>query len=225
MKIKFSEFTCIVSSGPTREWLDPVRYISNASTGLMGYNIAKEALSKFKKTIYVCGPVCKEYQYLDGAENITVEKTEEMFEEIKKNLCSNCVLIKAAAPLDFKFKKFIPTKIKKNQLDKINYDFENSIDILLEIKKIAPLYKNFLRVGFAAQTENIENEAKEKLLKKELDLICANKVFKQDSGFGENESSMILLNKNGDKKEIGKSTKNKLAKELWEYIENQSWFE
>ncbi len=223
MNAHLTQYKCIVTSGPTREWLDPVRYISNASTGSMGFHIAKTALKYFQNVVYVCGPVCEKYQHIEGAQSFQIETTQEMFDILEKQISSNCLLIQAAAPLDFKPKTFEKNKIKKKKHPTLLCEFERNIDILKELEQLSFKYENFLRIGFAAETENLREEALSKLHSKNLDLICANQVYKQDVGFGENKNSLLLISKNGLSKHFETLSKSELALELILFIINANW--
>lgn len=180
----------IVTAGPTIEMLDPVRYISNKSSGKMGYEIAKAAAKRGAYVKLICGP--NKLKDLYGVEHIHINSTEELFEAISTNI-NNCdVLIQAAAPCDYKAKNISNTKIKKSQCD-INFEFVETIDIAKEIGKNKKHDQFF--VGFAAETDNIISNAKLKLKNKNLDMIVANDVSKSDSGFDVDYNTISIIDK------------------------------
>ncbi len=211
--MKKLDYKLIVSSGPTREWIDPVRFISNPSTGRTGWEIASQGMKIFNDVIYISGPVSSKFSIVDGAKNILVDTTEEMACEVYREAGNNCVLIMAAAPADFTARITRDHKIKKTTDEAYSIELIPTKDILKGL--IGHTYSNFIRVGFAAETNDVDNYAKEKLIDKDLDYICANRVFKQKIGFGENNAnSLHVFSRSGWKKDIGPGSKTENAIEL-----------
>ncbi|WP_425448977.1 bifunctional phosphopantothenoylcysteine decarboxylase/phosphopantothenate--cysteine ligase CoaBC [Dethiothermospora halolimnae] len=196
----------LVTAGPTIEAIDPVRYITNRSSGKMGYAIAEEAKNKGAEVILVSGPTNLEKP--SGVKVIDVTTTEEMLMVIKDNLEESDVLIKAAAPLDYKPKEFSKSKIKKND-GNMELEFVRNSDILFEIGKNKG---DKILVGFAAETDNIIENAKNKIKKKNLDFIVANDISKKDVGFISNHNMATIINRKGDIDNYPKMTKSELAK-------------
>lgn len=214
----------IVTSGPTREWIDPVRYLSNASSGKMGHSIAKACLENkgdfFQELVYIAGYTEEAYKIIPGAKNISIGTTLELLDAILRELVSNTILIMAAAPVDFRPKTQFSQKIKKNDNHKFfvlelieNPDILTTISYHIQENQIQNVYK----IGFAAETNNLESNALGKLQKKELDWILANSVG-EGKGFGEVESTLYCYSKEGHSIKIGPYPKNKIAEEIWNRI-------
>lgn len=217
--MKLKEYTLLVGSGPTREWIDPVRYISNASSGKTGWFLAIEGLTRFKKVIYVTGPSDSKFRTVSGAENIQVETTSEMCREILNALDNKMILIMAAAPADFTPLTSEIEKIKKGS-EEITIQLKKTEDILMSVSEKAKVLHDFFSIGFAAETENLLDHAKLKLKKKNLDFICANTVYKYQIGFGDKDNAWIVLGKNGTQIQMGPAPKSVLAAELISFLES-----
>jgi phosphopantothenate---cysteine ligase (CTP) len=206
----------IVTSGPTREWIDPVRYISNASSGKMGFNLAQSAKKLTTNIVYIAGGVDADYAILPEAKCISVETTDDLLRAVLSELEDNTLLIMAAAPADYKPLHPKDQKMKKQLGQKgLTLEFTENPDILKNVsqRKKELTLQNFWTLGFSAETESLEKNAKLKLEAKGLDWIAGNKVGK-DVGFGEVESEITLFFKNGDTIKIGPGTKEMLAEEL-----------
>ena len=201
--VKKKNFKALVTTGPTREYLDPVRYISNESSGKQGYEIAL-ALSRLGiKTTLITGPT-----NLVSRTDIKTKKiisAKEMLEEVKKNLPVD-IAICAAAVADFKPSKKNKNKLKKNQNIFKSIDLENNQDILEYLGKNN---KNRPRivVGFSAETENLNRNATIKLREKNCDLIIANDVSKKDSGFNSDYNRVSIIDGNGNIKVLKRNKK------------------
>lgn len=204
----------IVTSGPTREWMDPVRFLSNPSSGKTGYFLAAQGIALFSEVIYICGPVLPEFRSVEGAENHLVDTTDQMYDAVKKKCGENCLLIMAAAPADFK-PEVSQQKIKKTG-EATTLRLLPTIDILAEAGKMD--YENFIRVGFAAETERIREHALEKMKRKNAHFICANEVFQEERGFASNENTLFVYNRSGQETVIGPARKDNLARILLEYL-------
>lgn len=220
MKTEFDpkDFRIIITSGPTREWIDPVRFISNPSSGKTGFELAKQSIPLFKEVIYISGAVYPQYQTVQNAKNVSVITTQEMAKAVFKELSDYSILIMSAAPADYTVKNISEEKIKKKE-DKIMIELHPTIDILKTIgNSMLNQYKKLILVGFAAETHNIENYAKEKLIKKNIHFICANYVYKNQSGFGNIENQILIFDKWNGKNEIPLSNKEEIAKKILEYL-------
>lgn len=194
----------VISSGPTREWIDPVRFISNASSGKMGFCIAESALDWSDNIVYIRGLTQPEYSNPKGARVISVETTSEMQQAILTEMASNTVLIMAAAPADFRPLLSSEAKIKKEDgTEIISLELTKNPDILVSVsaKVTAEKYANTRLVGFSAETHKLEEHAIGKLQRKNLDYIVGNYVSKEDTGFGDRDTSVTVFGKDGSKKE------------------------
>ena len=212
--VKKKNFKALVTTGPTREYLDPVRYISNESSGKQGYEIAL-ALSRLGiKTTLITGPT-----NLVSRTDIKTKKiisAKEMLEEVKKNLPVD-IAICAAAVADFKPSKKNKNKLKKNQNIFKSINLENNQDILEYLGKNN---KNRPRivVGFSAETENLNKNAIIKLREKNCDLIIANDVSKKDSGFNSDYNRVSIIDGNGNIKVLKRNKKSFIANKIAEVV-------
>ena len=212
--ISKKKLKAIVTSGPTKEYIDPIRYISNNSSGKQGYEIAKSLIKNGIETTLISGPT-----NLPDPKNlklIKVQTGEEMYEETKKNLPVD-IAVCAAAVGDFKISRFQKTKIKKQ--DKINLELEKNRDILNFLSTHNSLRPNLV-IGFAAETNNIIENAEAKISKKHCDWIIANDVSKSEIGFDSdfNEVSIIYKDKNKKNELISKRKKSEIAEEITKRI-------
>jgi len=212
--ISKKKLKAIVTSGPTKEYIDPIRYISNNSSGKQGYEIAKSLIKNGIETTLISGPT-----NLPDPKNlklIKVQTGEEMYEETKKNLPVD-IAVCAAAVGDFKISRFQKTKIKKQ--DKINLELEKNRDILNFLSTHNSLRPNLV-IGFAAETNNIIENAEAKISKKHCDWIIANDVSKSEIGFDSdfNEVSIIYKDKNKKSELISKRKKSEIAEEITKRI-------
>jgi phosphopantothenoylcysteine decarboxylase/phosphopantothenate--cysteine ligase len=183
----------LVTAGPTVEDIDPVRYISNRSSGKMGYAIAHAARNRGANVVLVSGP--SELQFPG---TIRVRTTEEMRRAVLDNAPGVDVVIKAAAPLDFRPKSVAPQKIKKKSAD-LTLDLEPTVDIL---KELGGRKNGAILVGFAAETENHVKNGIEKLKAKNLDLIVVNPVNGPDSAFDSDMNHATVIDASGQTEEI-----------------------
>lgn len=184
----------VVTAGPTIEPLDPVRFITNHSSGKMGYNIAKEAHDRGAEVVLITGP--SNLLPPEGVVVVNVETTQDMFDAVGKYF-NNCdVLIKAAAPLDYKPEVVSPIKIKKKdgEEDFLNLKFIRNPDIAAYYGK---LKDRQIIVGFAAETNNVFEYASEKLEKKNFDFIVANDITEVGAGFRTETNIATIIEKNG----------------------------
>lgn len=181
----------LVTAGATREFLDPVRFISNPSSGKMGYSIARAAWLRGADVTLISAYAEIPHPY--GVKTIEVESSDEMYKEVMLNLKSSNIIIKAAAVSDYKPKSRKNSKIKKSS-DSISVEFIKTKDILKEIG----MQKNgTLVIGFAAETENLEINSKRKLKNKKADLIVANDVSLNGAGFGSDTNTVTIIDSKG----------------------------
>jgi len=192
---KKNKLNAIVTAGPTNEYIDPVRFITNKSSGKQGYEIAKSLSKKGFNTTLISGPTNLEIN--DDINLIKIETAEEMFQATLNNLPAD-VAIFSAAVSDFKVKKASKIKIKKQ--DKLNLELEKNVDILNYVSNHNSLRPQLV-VGFAAETNNLEDYAKKKLNEKNCDWIIANDISNKKIGFDSdfNEVSIFYKDKKIDK--------------------------
>lgn len=204
--------TVLVTAGPTIESIDPFRFISNHSTGTMGYAIATEAAKLGAKVILISGPTA-----LPVPPNVTfipIQSAQEMYEAVISKYDQTNIVIKAAAVADYRPSIAANHKIKKKDGD-LKLELERTTDIL---KELGRLKKNQFLVGFAAETQNIEAYATEKLHTKNLDMIVANDISDANAGFGKNTNIVTIYKKNGKSISLPLLNKSEVAQELFKLI-------
>lgn len=205
-----SSIRCLITAGPTREFIDPVRFISNPSTGKMGFALAEAAVDAGWTVDLVAGPVAREEP--EGAILYPVVTAEEMLHQVDALFDACDVLIMAAAVSDFRPKEPLPRKAKKGEAS-LTVAFERTVDIL---KTVTERKLHQTVVGFAAETDNVESYAREKLESKRLDWIVANEVGQAGAGFAADTNEVLLIGADGSFKQIGPATKSAIAIELIE---------
>ncbi len=216
------ESKIIITGGPTREWFDPIRYISNASSGKMGISLADEAYKISENTLFIHGPISEHLLKGKPYRCMPVESTTDMLDAVLGEIGENSVLIMCAAPADYTPLQKSEEKIKK-QDGELVIRMKRTPDILLNVaenRKSRGL-KNFFVTGFAAETTNTENYAKSKLAAKDLDMICLNDVSKEGAGFGVDTNIMTLFTRTGLKIELPILTKDRTAYEILKQIETE----
>lgn len=205
----------IVTAGPTVESIDPMRYITNRSTGKMGYSIAKEAIERGADVTLVTGPT-----NLTPPQNlkklINIESAEDMYNAVVENLDENQVVIKSAAVADYKPRNYSNKKIKKSD-DDLVICLDRNKDIAYEIGKIK---QDKILVGFAAETNDLIENAKCKVKKKNLDFIVANDLTKEGAGFGVDTNIVKIIDKNGDITEYPKMKKDEVANVILDKVKS-----
>ena len=206
----------VITAGPTREPIDPVRYLSNRSSGKMGYAIAEAALEAGHEVILISGPVCLATP--ERARLVAVTTSDEMHNAVHHHL-SNCdILVMCAAVADYKPAVVLPHKIKKHSATlALALELIPTRDILASLGA-SP--RNFLLVGFAAETNNLEENAQKKLREKHCDIMVANDVSEKDSGMESDENAVTIFCQNGEKKEISRTSKKNIARELVKIFSN-----
>ncbi|PFO05938.1 bifunctional phosphopantothenoylcysteine decarboxylase/phosphopantothenate--cysteine ligase CoaBC [Bacillus sp. AFS076308] len=204
--------TVIITAGPTREKIDPVRFISNHSSGKMGYALAEESVKQGARVILVSGPVSLSAP--QGVELVKVESAEDMYQAVLKYFDTADVVIKTAAVADYRPKVTFDHKVKKQAGD-TNIELERTNDILFELGQRKT---NQLLVGFAAETDHLEEYAKKKLLNKNADMIVANNVKTEGAGFGTDTNIVTLFKRYGEVISLPLMSKNEVAVKIIEEI-------
>ena len=212
---KNKKLKALVTAGPTNEYIDPVRFITNKSSGKQGYEIAKCLRDNGFDTTLISGKTS--IKPLDGVNFISVETAEEMFKESLNNLPTD-VAIFSAAVSDFKVKNYKSTKIKKNE--EFNLELEKNIDILNHISNHNSLRPK-ITIGFAAETNNLSTNAKEKLNEKNCDWVIANDVSDQTIGFGSDFNKISIFYKDKPEENFEKMSKSLVAEEIVKRIIQQ----
>ena len=198
--------TFLITAGPTREPIDPVRYISNRSSGKMGYAIAEAALDAGHDVILISGPV--NLAPPRDAKFISVSTSDEMFDAVHQHADSSDICVLCAAVADYKLADVSPVKIKK-RADEISIELVPTRDILHSLGLQED--RKFLLVGFAAETDHLEANAAKKLRKKNCDIIVANDAR---IAMETDENELLILFRDGETKKISRSSKKILAREL-----------
>lgn len=210
---------CLISAGPTREWIDPVRFISNPSSGKMGYALAKEARDMGFDVCLVSGPV--ELSKPEGVEVIEVESALSMKKAIDEKFNFYDWVIMTAAICDHRPKSRNKIKIPKDQFPE-NLLMARNPDILKELGE--KKRENQVLVGFAAETHMVLESAHKKLRQKKLDWIVANDVSKTNQGFSSDQNEVTLINSDGQENQISRADKSVIAKAILHAI-HLSWLE
>ena len=212
----------IVTGGPTREWIDPVRFISNPSTGKMGAAIADASASRARETVFIHGPVGDALVTGKQYRCVSVDTTGEMLGAVVSELEEKSVLIMAAAPADYSPAHKSERKMKKTG-GTITLELNKTPDILREVAglKDAGRFHNVFTVGFAAETNNIEEYALKKLAEKKLDMICLNDVSQKGAGFGSDTNIITIFMKDGSRIELPMITKQEVADRILDEIEKR----
>ncbi|WP_245669617.1 bifunctional phosphopantothenoylcysteine decarboxylase/phosphopantothenate--cysteine ligase CoaBC [Desulfuribacillus alkaliarsenatis] len=205
----------LITAGPTREAIDPVRYLTNHSSGKMGYALAEAAVRYGASVTLISGPTSLDKP--SGVNLIKVTNAQEMLDAVLQELSNSDLLIKAAAVADYRPKKVAEHKIKKHD-DSLTIELQKNTDILTEVSKHRSAKQ--IIVGFAAESENLLVNAKKKLQTKKLDFIIANDISKSNSGFDVDYNQVIICNKDGSIKELPKLHKKQLAVEILKEITN-----
>ena len=215
-KLIYNKKNILVTAGPTHEMIDPVRFISNHSSGKMGHEIAKEAASLGANVVLVTGPTQINLRN-NSIKVVNVTSADEMFEKCLSELKKMDYLIMAAAVSDFKPKKISKTKIKKNIKKTFNLELVKNIDIISELSKLKKPDQKV--IGFALETENEIVNAKNKLEKKQLDAIILNSISDENTCFNSDKNKIHFITKSKTKK-FKLKFKNEVAKDILHEIYN-----
>jgi phosphopantothenoylcysteine decarboxylase/phosphopantothenate--cysteine ligase len=198
----------VVTAGGTREPIDPVRYIGNRSSGRMGYALAEAARDR-GATVFLI--TASPHPGPSGVEVVTVETASQMQAAVAKATASADALIMAAAVADYRPKNVSPTKIKKQALA-LTLELVRNPEILAEARG------SFIKVGFAAESENLVENARKKLETKQLDIIVANDITGADSGFAADTNKVTLVDKQGNVAELPLMTKREVADKILDRV-------
>ncbi|ASJ54580.1 bifunctional 4'-phosphopantothenoylcysteine decarboxylase/phosphopantothenoylcysteine synthetase [Brevibacillus formosus] len=202
----------LITAGPTREKIDPVRYITNHASGKMGYAIAEAARDRGAKVTLISGPTTLARP--DGVEFIAVESVQEMFDAVMEQLPHCDIVVKSAAVSDYRPKHVAEHKMKKGD-GPLDLALEKAPDILKTIGERKT--KQFV-VGFAAETQNVLQHAQSKLERKNLDMIVANNVLLEGAGMGSDTNIVTLLTRGGEQLALDKLSKRAVADKLFDAV-------
>ncbi|WP_426349281.1 bifunctional phosphopantothenoylcysteine decarboxylase/phosphopantothenate--cysteine ligase CoaBC [Alloiococcus sp. CFN-8] len=205
----------LVTAGPTIAPIDPVRCITNHSSGKMGYAIAEEARDRGAEVYLISGPTAVKPPI--GVNIKYIETNSEMLNSVLDIYDEMDIIIKSAAVSDYKIKEFFNEKIKKNNND-FSLELVKDTDIL---KTLGEKKKNQILVGFAAESNDVIAYATEKIVKKNLDYIVANDITQIDGGFNSNNNTVTILSKEGKILELDKMNKRAVAKNLFDFINKE----
>jgi phosphopantothenoylcysteine decarboxylase/phosphopantothenate--cysteine ligase len=202
--------TVLVTAGPTQEPLDPVRYISNRSSGKMGYALAEAAAARGARVILVSGPV--HLPPPSGVELIGVRTAEEMREAVFQHLDDAGIVIKSAAVADFHLSKVPDQKVKKTAA-RVSLELDPTPDILAELGRKKG---ERLLIGFAAETQNVAQEARRKLESKNCDMVVGNLVGGAESGFESDQNEVVLALRTGETIPVPRASKREIADRIFD---------
>jgi phosphopantothenoylcysteine decarboxylase/phosphopantothenate--cysteine ligase len=204
--------TILITAGPTQEPLDPVRYISNRSSGKMGYALAEAAALRGARVILVSGPV--HLSPPSGVELVPVRTAVEMREKVMANLADAGIVVKAAAVADFHLVKVPDQKVKKTAA-RISLELDPTPDILAELGRKKG---DRLLIGFAAETQNLLQEARRKLESKNCDMVVGNLVGGTDLGFESDENEVLLVLRTGENITLPRAPKREIADRIFDQV-------
>lgn len=211
-KMSDSSGKVLITAGPTIEPLDPVRFISNRSTGTMGYELARECLKKEFEVCLVTGP--SHVEPPEGVELVKIETADQMLKELKLRADDYDCLIMSAAVCDFRPEEEKGKKIKKT--DSLELKLVKNPDILTELK----VKRDLIRVGFALETDHVLDHGAKKRVDKDLDLIVINAISKDNDPFGEGKSSYTLIDRKGEVREFKSQTKKQISQVIVTEVED-----
>lgn len=204
--------TVLITAGPTQEPLDPVRFISNRSSGRMGYALAEAAAARGAHVILISGPV-----HLSPPRNvelISVRTAKEMRDKVFENLPSAGIVIKSAAVADFHLSRVPDQKVKKTAA-RISLELDPTPDILAELGRKKG---DRLLVGFAAETQNLQQEARRKLESKNCDMVVGNLVGGAETGFESDENEVVLVMRTGETLPLPRASKQEVAHRIFDEV-------
>ena len=202
--------TVLITAGPTQEPLDPVRFISNRSSGKMGYALAEAAIARGARVILISGPV--RLPPPRGAETIAVRTAAEMRDKVLENFASAGIVIKAAAVADFHLAKVPGQKVKKTAA-RLSLELDPTPDILSELGRNKG---GRLLIGFAAETQDVQTEARRKLESKNCDMIVGNLVGGPETGFDSDENEVVLVMRTGLPVRLPRAPKREIAERIFD---------
>ncbi|MDT9023870.1 bifunctional phosphopantothenoylcysteine decarboxylase/phosphopantothenate--cysteine ligase CoaBC [Rossellomorea yichunensis] len=199
----------VITAGPTREMVDPVRFFSNRSTGKMGYALAETAVSLGAEVVLISGP--SQLPVPSGIEFVSVTSAEEMYNAVHEAFPTADIVVKSAAVADYRPKETFEDKLKKKEGNLV-IEFERTKDILMSLGERK---KHQYLIGFAAETSNVYEYAKAKLEKKRANMIVANNVKETGSGFGTDTNKVSIVTSEGSILELPLLSKVEVAKEIY----------
>ena len=202
--------TVLITAGPTQEPLDPVRFISNRSSGKMGYALAEAAAARGARVVLVSGPV--HLPPPRGVEVIHVRTAQEMRDQVFENLAPAGIVIKSAAVADFHLSRVHEQKIKKTAA-RVSLELDPTPDILAELGRNKG---DRLLIGFAAETQNLQQEARRKLETKNCDMVVANLVGGAETGFETDQNEVTLVMRTGDVLPLPRASKREIADRIFD---------
>lgn len=202
----------LVTAGPTVSAIDPVRFITNRSTGKMGYAIAEEARDRGAEVVLVTGPSSLRPPF--GVKIVPVNTNEEMLNSVLQEYDSCDIVIKSAAVADYKAKNYSEEKIKKGSGDLV-LEFTRDNDIL---KTLGDRKKNQVLIGFAAESNEVLQNAKGKLSKKNLDYIVANDITSKDAGFASDSNKVTIISNKGEITELDSMSKRLVGQKIFDLV-------
>jgi phosphopantothenoylcysteine decarboxylase/phosphopantothenate--cysteine ligase len=206
--------TVLVTAGPTQEPLDPVRYISNRSSGKMGYALAEAAATRGARVILISGPV--HLAPPRNVEIVSVRTAVEMRDQVMQHLAGVDIVIKAAAVADFHLGKVPDQKVKKTAA-RISLELDPTPDILAELGRKKG---DFLLVGFAAETQNLQQESRRKLETKNCDMVVGNLVGGSDLGFESDQNEVVIALRTGETIALPRASKREIADRILDEVLN-----
>jgi len=204
--------TVLITAGPTQEPLDPVRYISNRSSGKMGYALAEAAAQRGARVILVSGPV--QLREPHGARVVHVRTAGEMHDAVLEHLSEAGIIVKAAAVADYHLSQVPRNKIKKTAM-RMSLDLDPTVDILAELGRKKG---DRLLIGFAAETENLVESARQKLQSKNCDMVVANLVNQEATGFESDENEVVLVLSTGETIPLPRAPKREIADRIFDQV-------
>ncbi len=203
-------FNFVITAGPTREFIDPVRFLSNPSTGKMGFSIARAAAKLGHKVTLIAGPVALKTP--SGVKRVDVVSAREMFNAAKEAVSTDCIFIATAAVADWRPKTCAMKKLKKTEMSDVIKLVRNP-DILKSIS-------GCVKIGFAAETNNVLEEATRKCREKNLAMIVANDVTEEGAGFGTDTNRVVFIYPDGRTMPLKKMSKLAVARRIVRECEN-----
>jgi phosphopantothenoylcysteine decarboxylase/phosphopantothenate--cysteine ligase len=204
--------TVLVTAGPTQEPLDPVRYITNRSSGKMGYAIAAAALARGARVVLISGPV--DLRPPSGVTVVDVRTAIEMRDAVMQHLPEATIIVKSAAVADYHLREVSPHKLKKTAA-RLSLEFDPTPDILAEVGRHKG---DRLLIGFAAETERLIEEARRKLTTKNCDMVVANLVGKEGTGFDADNNEVLLVTSNAETVRLGPAPKREIADSILDRV-------
>jgi phosphopantothenoylcysteine decarboxylase / phosphopantothenate---cysteine ligase len=200
--------TVVITAGPTREPLDPVRYISNRSSGKMGYALAEVAIARGANVVLISGPVA--IHEPEGARMVHVETARDMRTAVMEALRDATIIVKAAAVADYQVTNVPKQKLKKTAT-RMSLEFDPTPDILAEVGQNKG---DRLLIGFAAETQNLIDEARRKMSTKNCDMVVGNLVNQENTGFESDENEVVLVLRTGESIPLARASKRVIADQI-----------